>query len=197
MEYQTIELDRTTGELVEIPLGDWLTISEVGERHGVGRKRVRRILYHMGLMQPERHRYRLAAFAIERGFGRRLVNPKTGGGFDVISPEGQELISRAWDDTAADLGEEERRTPMVRDADAALSAFVDFRSDGLDTEGQVRWLLDHFPLLIPTQIAEIIGCHRTLVERYAHRRASQLAVLTARKVAHELSELPPALAAAA
>jgi ribosomal protein S25 len=53
MNYTAETLDRATGELKEVSLGNWITVTELGERYGVGPKQVRTILHHMGLLQSE------------------------------------------------------------------------------------------------------------------------------------------------
>jgi ribosomal protein S25 len=53
MNYTAETLDRTTGELKEVSLDNWITVTELGERYGVGPKQVRTILHHMGLLQSE------------------------------------------------------------------------------------------------------------------------------------------------
>lgn len=183
MHYSSEELDRSTGELITVSLGDWRTVTEVGRLHGAGPRRTRQVLVHMGFLAPEGSRYRLPLDHVAKGWGKRLKHGSTGRPFDVISPLGQELIGRAWDDTLTDLEADEGGEPEVAEASAALETFVAGRPGGLDTEGRVRWLLDHFPALDTQQVADVVCVSRQLVERYAKRRAAQLDTLKATKVA--------------
>jgi len=47
MHYTAEVLDRATGDLKEVSLGEWITVTELGELYGVGRRKVRSILHHM------------------------------------------------------------------------------------------------------------------------------------------------------
>ena len=102
MLYTQEALDRTTGHLVQVSLGDWITVTELGQRYGVSPRQARAILHHMGLLQPERGRYRLPRQAVEKGLGLRHDRPRSGHPFDVISPLGQQLIAEVWAETVAD-----------------------------------------------------------------------------------------------
>ena len=188
MLYSTNTLDRATGEMVSTSLGEWLTVTEVGRLHGAGPRRTRQVLVHMGFLAPEGRRYRLPLEAVAKGCGKRLKNPSTGQPFDTVSPEGQRLVALGWADAAADLEAEERGEPEVVEASAALESFAAHRTTGLDTEGRVRWLFDHFPDLDPRQVAEAVCVSRQLVERYAARRKEQVAA----KRAAMVQELPRA-----
>lgn len=190
MHYVTEALDRATGELVTTSLGDWLTVTEVGRLHGAGPRRTRQILVHMGFLAPEGRRHRLPLDHVAKGWGKRLVRKATGQPFDTISPEGQRLIAAAWADTVADLEAEERGEPEIEQAASELEAFVEDRAEGLDTDGRVRWLVDHFPDLDPRQLAHIVGISRQLVERYKARRSAQISALKARLLV-EVSQRPP------
>jgi hypothetical protein len=126
MHYTAEVLDRATGDLNEVSLGDWITVTELGERYGVGSKKVRSILHHIGLLQSEgQHgRYRLTPRAVEQGLGKRIDRSrKSKWPFDVISPEGQRLIAMAWDEAVADLERERLNDPIVHAADVALQSF--------------------------------------------------------------------------
>jgi hypothetical protein len=176
MHYTTEALDRSTGDLKEVSLGKWITVTELGERYGVGNKKIRSILHHMGLLQSEgQHgRYRLTPHAVEQGLGKRIDKSKSGWPFDVISPEGQRLIALAWDETVADLERERLNDPVVQAADAALQAFKEQRASTFQTQQEVCWLLDYFPSLTMEWIAAVISVQRPLVSRYANLRSRQL-----------------------
>ncbi len=187
MHYVSETLDRETGELVTTSLGDWLTVTEVGRLHGAGPRRTRQILVHMGFLAPEGRRSRLPFAHVAKGWGKRLVRKATGQPFDTISPEGQRLIAAAWADTVADLEAEERGEPEIEHATTELEAFVEDRAGGLDTEGRVRWLVDHFPDLDTRQLAHIVGISRQLVERYTARRTAQISALKERRASEPVA----------
>ncbi|MBN9333010.1 MAG: hypothetical protein J0I64_06025, partial [Devosia sp.] len=139
MEYVTEVIDRQTGELVTVSQGNWITVSELGECYGVGRKEIRQVLVKMELLQPEgapdHTRYRLAHWAVEAGLGKR-VERKGRIPFDTISPLGQEWIAARWDSVKSSL--EDVKTVMVRSAEAALNRFVEERDAFRDAVGRER-----------------------------------------------------------
>jgi hypothetical protein len=176
MHYTAEILDRATGNLKEVSLGEWITVTELGKQYGLGSKKVRSILHHMGLLQSEgQHgRYRLTPRAIEQGLGKRIDKSRNSKWpFDVISPEGQRLIAMAWDETVTDLERERLSDPIVHTADAVLQRFKLQRASVLETQQEVCWLLDHFDDLTFQQIADLLGVERPLVSRYANRRKEQ------------------------
>jgi predicted XRE-type DNA-binding protein len=176
LNYTTEILGRSTGDLKDVSLGDWITITELGERYGVGSKKIRSILHHLGLLQSKgKHgRYRLTPHAVELELGKRIDKPKKSKWpFDVISPEGQRLIAAVWDETVADLERERLSDPIVHTADAALQTFKAQRASSLETQQEVCWLLDHFDTLTFQQIADLLGVQRPLVSRYASLQKEQ------------------------
>lgn len=173
MHYTAEVLDRATGDLKEVSLGEWITVTELGEQYGVGKRKIRSILHHMGLLQSEgQHgRYRLTAHAVEQGLGKRIEKArKSKWPFDVISPEGQRLIASIWHETVADLEHERLSDPLVQAADAALQAFKAQRFTPMETQQVVCWLQNHFSDLTFQQIADLIGVERPLVSRYANQQ---------------------------
>jgi len=99
VEYVSSSLNRETGDIDTISLGNWITVTELGAMYGVGPKRARQVLYHMGLLQPEttgRHtKYHLSENAVLEGYGSRNISrigKRAGTVFDVISPLGQALL---------------------------------------------------------------------------------------------------------
>lgn len=170
MLYTREILDRSTGHLVTVSIGDWITVTELGERYGVGPKQIRAILHHMGLLQPERGHYRLPHWAVRKGLGRRHERPRSGYPFDAISPLGQRLIDEAWEATVADYEASRRAEAGIDKAKSALEAFKASRQHPMTTQEEVCWLLDHYDLPYET-IARIIEVDRALVSRYAKRRA--------------------------
>jgi predicted XRE-type DNA-binding protein len=184
MHYTTEVLDRATGELEEVSLGDWITVTELGEQYGVGRKNVRSILHHMGLLQSEgQHgRFRLTPHAVQQGLGKRIDKSKRSKyPFDVLSPEGQKLIASVWQETVNDLERERLSDPLVQSADAALQAFKSQHVTDMKTQEEVCWLTQRFPDLTYQQIANLLGVERPLVSRYANLQRKQLEFRSRRK----------------
>jgi hypothetical protein len=175
MEYTTERLNRATGDMEEIRDGDWITVTELGKKYGAGRNRVREVLHHIGLLWPEgKHgRYRLPYDAVARGLGKRIeAGNRRKFPFDVLSPGAQALIATQWDTAVAELAAEKSAVP-----NSAARLFADFqerrRSKVLQTGGQVRWYLDHFPDLRHEEIATLIGVSQPMVSRHARQRAKQ------------------------
>jgi hypothetical protein len=175
MQYVTELMDRSTGSLVQVELGEYVTVTELGQRYNKGPNEIRSILHHMGLLRGEgRHRrYRLAPFAVEAGLGKRHENPRSGHPFDVLSPKGQQLVALAWDDTIADLQKERSQCPKACHAKAALEQFCADRERTLTTQQQVSWLQHHFNGLTNRQIASIISVSEQLVGRYVSQAINQ------------------------
>jgi hypothetical protein len=176
MEYTTEQLDRSSGDMVETSLGNWITVTELGEQHGVGRKEIRVILHRMGLLQPEGRQghYRLTQRAVSQGLGKRIErSTRVRWPFDVISPIGQETIASAWATTMADLERERRRDTVAERARTALHHFQASNSRNLTTQEAVSWLADHFPDLSQRQIAAILNLSEPLVSRYLTLRKGQ------------------------
>lgn len=190
MEYTREALDRSTGELIVESIGEFLTITEIGQHYGVGARRVRAVLAKMELLHPEESgehsRYRLAKWAVDQGLGmrheRRGKFP-----FDVISPAGQAWIGEKWEGTLQEL--EDAKGSVVLTARTALEAFQierdQFRSqhgaEPMATQELVRWLSFHFPALTQNQIAEAVDVSQPLVARILSRRDSQRAQLRANR----------------
>lgn len=179
MLYVQETLDRQTGLLTTNPIGEHITITELGAKYGVGPRRVRVILHHMGVLAAEGRRYRLPRTFVERGFGIRHDKPRSGYPFDVLSPECQALIAEAWDDTVADL--ESETAPTMRRAEAALAAFRSTRRRELNTQEAVYWLYDHYTRLLHRQIADILGVTPQLVSKFTKLRAKQKQINIARR----------------
>lgn len=188
MEYTEQILDRGTGELVTICHGDWVTVSELGDLYGVGRKTVRVILRAMGFIHVEgggsHQRHRLSTWVTDQGWGKRM-EPRFGTPFDVIGPEGQAWIAERWQ-AASDRVAAQRSQPSLV-AGEALTQFADDRDRYRRLTGQepmalvekVRWLVAHFPGLSQSEIASILVVTQQLVSRYVNERAKQLRTLKA------------------
>ena len=172
MLYVQETLDRTTGLLTTNIIGEYITVTELGEKYRVGPRRVRAILHHMGVLAAEGRRYRLPRVFVERGLGFRHDNPRSGHPFDVLSPKCQALIAEAWDDTVDDLDSE--ATPTMSRAKAELDAFRATRRRELETQEAVSWLCDNHPRLLHRQIADILGVTAQLVSKFTKLRAKQI-----------------------
>lgn len=178
MEYTHEELDRATGELETKSLGNWITVTELGERYGVGPRRVRAILGEMGLLVCEGHhgRYRLTREAVAKGYGKRHDRPKKGKyPFDVVSPAGQAFVAANWDSAAQRLERQLATSPLATRARSALDSFGHRRREPMGTKEQVRWLCNHYPSLSKREIASILGTSEQLAGRYAEQFARQRA----------------------
>jgi len=179
MEYTDTILDRRTGELVIISAGDWITVTELGDKHGVSRIKVRAILRKMGFLYVtggrSHNRHHLMPWVITQGLGKHVPAKRKGQyPFDVIGPEGQEWVSSRWSETIETM-EAEQGSSAVMDARQALQGFKNDRGRyDLNVQGSVLWLLDHYPGLTHTEIAVVLGVTQQLVSRYASLRSRQL-----------------------
>jgi len=184
MEYQQEHLDRTSGSLEHISIGEWITVTELGANHGVGPKKTRAILHHIGVLAHEGRRYRLPWNLVTAGIGLRHDRPKSGYPFDVISPKGQGMIASAWSGAADDYQHEGQQQPLVVRVRADLDAFKACRRDTLDTRQEVVWVLDHFPDVLHQTAAMALEISPALVSRYATSRS------TGRRVRQERRDKP-------
>lgn len=174
MLYFQETLDRQTGLLATNTIGEYVTVTELGDKYQVGPKRVRTILHHMGVLAAEGRRFRLPRAFVERGFGIRHDKPRSGHPFDVLSPKCQALIAEEWDDTVADLDNE--ATQAMRHAKAALDSFRRARRRELTTQEAVCWLNDHYPRLLHRQIADILGVTAQFVSKFTKLRGKQISI---------------------
>jgi hypothetical protein len=174
MEYHQEFLDRATGCIETKSIGEWITVTELGHQHGVGPRKVRAILHHMGVLAKEGRSYRLPRDLVVSGIGRRHDKPKSGYAFDVISPRGQSLIGSMWSETVEDYEADCQKNRLVQPIRDALAAFKANRTDELGTAGEVRWIEDHFPCTLHKTIAEVLEISPALVTRHMNQRASQL-----------------------
>ena len=179
MEYIDTVLDRKTGELITVGTGDWITVTELGDRHSVSRVKIRAILRKMDFLYvaggSAHNRHRLMPWVIAQGLGKHIPAKRKGQyPFDVIGPEGQAWIAERWSDTITAIQAEEGKTG-VADAREALRVFKDDRGrHNLNVQGSVLWLIDHHPDLTHTEVAAILGVTQQLVSRYASLRSKQL-----------------------
>lgn len=185
MLYTEEVLDRRTGALNTISIGDWITMTELGELHGVGSREVRSILRQMDIISIEGRgkstRHRLQPWFVKRGYGKRISPKKCRTPFDVIGPEGRIWVEGRWAEAVAAL-EAERSSPKIMEAQVALAAFQ--AREGrtpLSVKQSIYWLCDHFPDLMHTEMASIISVSQQLVSREVKIRAACLKASEQRK----------------
>lgn len=182
MEYFEEVLDRRSGELVTVSQGEWITVSELGELYGVGRREVRTILRKMGVLDVEdsatHGRHRLAKWITEEGWGRRIER-KGKIPFDVIGPKLREWIALRWD-TTLQLLQQEASKPSLR-ARSELAAFTSSRLTGkLSVQEGVSWLADHFPELTQSEMAMVLDVTQQLVSKFLVIRKASRSEMTRR-----------------
>lgn len=176
MIYTREVLDRGTGELVTVSDGDWITISELGQLHGLGRRQTTEVLRVMGVLQVETKdgvsRHRLADWFVERGYGKRLHRKHDRYPFDILSPAGQEWIEELWPLAVEEIETRKKAGPVA----AAIAALEIFKADRreMTVEMEVYWLADHFPQLTENQMASVLSVSQPLVNRYLAKRQQQL-----------------------
>lgn len=171
MEYIQDVLDRATGQLQTQSLGDWITVTELGQRYGVGKRKVRAILHHMGVLGREGRCYRLSRPLVEAGLGRRHDFTRSGHAFDVISPKGQQAIASMWSSTLQNYEAEQQRVCLAPAVRAALDNFKTTRLRPMETQEEVCWIFDHFREADHQTIAAALEVSPALVSRYVKRRA--------------------------
>lgn len=140
MEYTTEVLNRQTGDLETQSLGDWITITELGERYRIGPRQTRAVLKQMGILdtrytgQGRVHRHVLTDEAIEAGLGKHVIPRKKGQTpFDVLSPKGQQWIADRWSDTVSKADKAKNDNPVISEATHRLEAFKTIRATPPDT----------------------------------------------------------------
>ncbi|MFD2251883.1 hypothetical protein FHS82_002309 [Pseudochelatococcus lubricantis] len=174
MHYQPHILNRKTGRIEPTDWGEWFTVTEVGRHYGVGSKRVRAVLHHMGMLGKEGRYYRLPQEWEERGYGARNDNPKSGFSFDTVSPMGQRLIAEAWDMAVADYEKDLREHGSVVTAREALDVFKETRLSPMTVQMEIIWVRHHFPDLSHNDIATVVECTQQLVSRYLSQRKGEI-----------------------
>ncbi|MCJ8507641.1 hypothetical protein MUU53_06900 [Rhizobium lemnae] len=188
MLYTSQLLDRKTGEFVLVEDGDWITITELGELHSVGPRRIRTILRHMDFLQIEgggrQQRHRLCPWVTAKGWGKR-IQAKGTIPFDVISPLARDWIAERWSQAESSL--ELQENGPVKKAKAALESFRDDRNGyrrsirerfpyrdnnppDMEISEMVSWLNHFFPKLSHSEIATILDVSQQLVSRYLGER---------------------------
>lgn len=177
MNYSSEVFDRKTGELVSVDQGDWITMAELGELLGIGRRRLTTVLRELDFIQIEgggkNARHRIQDWVISKGYGKRNRRKSDNQPFDVLSPEGVRWIAHRWQ--GAKTAIEDRTTVPIKDARAALRDFQLSRSKPMCGQEEICWLADHFPHFTHEQIAQALELSRQLVTRLMKRRENQLA----------------------
>jgi hypothetical protein len=182
-QYTQEVFNRQTGELVEVDLGEWMTLTEFTDAMGVGMKLGRAVLLEIGLIGVEGGRFRLKREHEASGLGRRLKAKKSKFPFDVLSPAGQAYATARWSDALAAVEtarSAEDQTPTVM---AALNDFRKQRSDRLTTQMEVCWIIDHFEGVSTRTIARVLNVTEAIVFKWSSVRSRQL------KTASELKKL--------
>jgi hypothetical protein len=176
MIYTHEVFDRTTGELVTLSDGDWITIAELGALHGLGRRQTTEVLRVMDVLQIETKeatsRHRLAEWFVKKGYGKRLHRKHDRYPFDVLSPSGQQWIEELWPLAIEEI-ETRKKAGPVAEAMASLKLFKEDRKE-MSVEMEVYWLADHFPMLTETQMATVLSVSQPLVHRYLSKRQREL-----------------------
>lgn len=182
MNYVRQVTDLDTGKKTWLDLGDHRPLSEVAKDLGVGPRRFREALAHMGLLSREwddrsqQHRFRLTPGAVASGLGIRHDNkgfqydPERTP-FDVLSPTGVDYVRDHLSSALAALSE---LPADVRDALADLEAYAALRNTEMTPEMRVCWLACHYPRLGASHIAQGLGISETLVHRYRARKERQI-----------------------
>jgi len=176
MEYYDEVLDRTTGQLNRVSLGDWITITELADLYGVGKREIRDILRRMDVLVVEgaakHQRHRLAAWVVQKEWGRRIEKRGTYP-FDVVGPDLRVWIAERWEKTIEERDGETSLPSFV--ARQALAEFNTTRLSGnLSVQAAVSWLSCHSPHLSQTEMALVLDVTQQLVAKYLNIRAKQL-----------------------
>lgn len=174
MHYFRKVTDLETGEVRRISIGEHLTVTEAAQRFGVARSSLVKVLLRLNIFQKEfdtvagEHRYRLRPEAQTKGMGYRIMGKH--GPFDVLAPTTLDWIE---EDLKALLSASTADTKTIA-ALQALDTFDQGRTHKLDLEGKVRWVVDHFPEVSPSQVAKGLGVSEQIIHRYLTRRREQL-----------------------
>lgn len=178
MIYRQEVLDRKTGELVSVDQGDWITIGELGQLFGLGRRQTTTVLRQMEFLQVEgggrNSRHRIADWVEAKGWGKRLHRKADKFPFDVIAPPAVEWIRERWPDAVAAI---ERKTfsGPVAEAKAVLADFQAAHGrKEMSVQMMVCWLVDFFPDLTQQQMAGVLDVSQQLVSRFMAVRSEQL-----------------------
>lgn len=173
VHYTTEIFDRTTGEVVALDLGRWMTLTEFTTLMGVGIREGRAVLAEIGLIHREGNRYRLGSSHERAGLGRRLRGRASRYPFDALSPSGQAYARERWAAAHAAVVHRRKSTPAIVRAGEALEAFRARRAAPMTTQMEVCWLLDHFPSLSTREIAGFLTVTEAIVFKWSAIRSRQ------------------------
>jgi hypothetical protein len=182
MNYVRQITDYDTGTTEWVELGEHRPLSAVADELEMGHRAFRDALVAMGLLQREwddmskQHRHRLTPGAVRSGFGVRhdnkgFAHDRERTPFDVLSPAGVQYVR---DRLSSTLVEMSKLPQHVADAIKALARFTEQRRSTMTAQMKACWLVDHYPALTASQIADGIGVSRRLVDRFISIRARQL-----------------------
>lgn len=191
VRYVSERIDRRTGELLEIDIGDWLTITELGAALGEGPRSIRAILLEMAFLQPEtygssRHtRMRLCPWVVTRGWGKR-IEKRNRPPFDTVSPEAQDWVRERLASTKAAI--DQRASADAQRATYELHRFIAWRvaervnrEEEFTTGRKFLWLADHYPDLTQEDIAVVLEVSPSLVSKMVKERKSHRGAVQKRK----------------
>ncbi len=169
-------LNRETGELVMVSLGQWVTMRELSEIFETPRRRFTAILAEMEFVQLEggstNSRYRVTPEVVRRGFAKRVTSSVTGMPFDTVSPSGVRFICENW--TAAETAiSDKAKGGIVGEARGALEDFMHTRRSDLNTVQQVHWLADHYPHITAAEVGRVLDVSQQYAGRCLKKRDSQ------------------------
>ena len=182
LHYTKDIFDRSTGELVTLDLGLWMTLKEFTDLMGVPMKLGRAVLQQIGLVGLEGGRLRLKQEHVEGGLGRRNKTKASKFPFDVLSPAGQHHARPLWDKALWVVLEERGRDREAEEADKALQSFMTGRFEAMTTQMEVSWLQDHYPGLSTRSIARLLHVSEAIVFKWSAHRQRQLREAATRKV---------------
>lgn len=174
LQYTTQIFDRNTGELVNLDLGLYMTLTEFTDLMGVPMKLGREVLNEIGLLALEGGRFRLKEEHARAALGRRLKTKSSKFPFDALSPSGQSHARARWDAALKSVLERRSRDPDVEGAEKALKEFREQRLGPLTTQMEVYWLLHHFPKLSTRSIARILHVTDAIVFKWSALRQRQV-----------------------
>lgn len=167
MEFFKETIDGSTGEVTNVSIGDWITITELGKRYDAGPRQTRAVLIEMGFMfvaiGEHRNKTSIMPWVVKKGWGRP-IHPRNGFEFDVINEDAQRWIAQRWEKAQSSLNE----LPQdVQSASECLTFFVQRRDipDDMDTRCKVKWLMDHYSFLMNVDIAKVVGVSKQRVSK--------------------------------
>lgn len=183
LHYTKDTFDRSTGELVTLDLGVWMTLTEFTDLMGLPMKLGREVLQRIGLVGIEGGRFRLKQEHEQGGLGRRNKVKASKFPFDVLSPAGQHHASTLWDDALKAVLEDRETDGAIGVADNALAEFRQQRHGAMTTQMEVCWLQHHFPGLSTRTIARLLHVTEAIVFKWSALQHKRLKEAKIRKIA--------------